>query len=205
MRSKEGGEGKTMCTNIAVKSRYPNPMKTNASTGLAHLVSTFSIVAFDPITKDLGVAVQSCYFSVGSVVPWAESGVGAIATQANANVSYGPRGLELLKEGLNVEEVIGRLTRDDDGKELRQVGILDSKGNASAFTGRRCSDGLEALSARTILCRVTSWLGRTSSRGWWRSSSQPKASWLTSLSQPLKAVRKAGATLEESNQHPYSS
>jgi uncharacterized Ntn-hydrolase superfamily protein len=113
-------------------------MKANVSSGLAHLASTFSIVAFDPITKDLGVAVQSRYFSVGSVVPWAESGVGAIATQSFVNVSYGPRGLELLKEGLNVEDVIGRLTRDDEGKEFRQLGIIDSKGNASAFTGWRC-------------------------------------------------------------------
>lgn len=102
------------------------------------LVSTFSIVALDPITKDLGVAVQSRYFSVGSVVPWAEAGVGAIATQSFVNVSYGPRGLQLLREGLNVEEVIGRLTRDDEGKDFRQLGIVDSKGNASAFTGSRC-------------------------------------------------------------------
>ena len=70
------------------------------------LVSTFSIVAFDPRTKELGVAVHSRYFSVGSVVPWAEAEVGAIATQSFVNVSYGPRGLQLLKEGLAVNEVI---------------------------------------------------------------------------------------------------
>jgi uncharacterized Ntn-hydrolase superfamily protein len=86
----------------------------------------------------LGVAVQSRYFSVGSVVPWAEAGVGAIATQAFVNVSYGPRGLQLLREGLNVDEVIGRLTRDDEAKNSRQMGIVDSKGNASAFTGSGC-------------------------------------------------------------------
>nr|MDO8135351.1 DUF1028 domain-containing protein [Candidatus Njordarchaeum guaymaensis] len=113
-------------------------MKSNIVIKMGQLASTFSIVAFDPVTKDLGVTVQSRYFSVGSVVPWAEAGVGAIATQSFVNVSYGPRGLQLLKEGLNVDEVIGRLTRDDEGKDFRQLGIVDSKGNASAFTGSRC-------------------------------------------------------------------
>jgi len=102
------------------------------------LVSTFSIVAFDPSTKDLGVAVQSRYFSVGSVVPWAEAEVGAVATQSYVNVSYGPCGLQLLKEGLTVDEVIDRLTKDDKEKEYRQFGIIDSKGNANAFTGKKC-------------------------------------------------------------------
>jgi len=113
-------------------------MKSNVVSKPGQLASTFSIVAFDPMTKDLGVAVQSRYFSVGSVVPWAEAGVGAIATQSFVNVSYGPRGLQFLKEGLNVDEVIGRITRDDEGKDFRQLGIVDSKGNASAFTGSRC-------------------------------------------------------------------
>ena len=99
---------------------------------------TFSIVAFDPLTKDLGVAVHSRYFSVGSVVPWAEAGVGAIATQSFVNVSYGPRGLQLLKEGLTVNEVIKRLTSQDKAKDYRQLGIVDSKGNVAAFTGKKC-------------------------------------------------------------------
>ncbi|MDI6805337.1 MAG: DUF1028 domain-containing protein [Candidatus Bathyarchaeia archaeon] len=103
-----------------------------------HLASTFSIVAFDPSTRDLGVAVQSRYFSVGSVVPWAEADVGAIATQSFVNVSYGPRGLQLLKQGLTVEEVIDKLTRDDEAREFRQVGIVDANGNACVFTGKNC-------------------------------------------------------------------
>jgi len=102
------------------------------------LVSTFSIVAFDDATKDLGVAVQSCYFSVGSVVPWAESEVGAVATQSFVNVSYGPHGLQLLKEGLTVEEVIRKLTKEDKERDFRQLGIVDSRGNAQAFTGKKC-------------------------------------------------------------------
>jgi len=102
------------------------------------LVSTFSIVAFDPSSKELGVAVHSRYFSVGSVVPWAEADVGAIATQSFVNVSYGPRGLQLLKKGLTVDEVIDRLTKEDGAKEYRQLGIIDSKSNANAFTGKKC-------------------------------------------------------------------
>jgi len=101
-------------------------------------VSTFSIVAFDSSTKDLGVAVHSRYFSVGSVVPWAEAGVGAIATQSFVNVSYGPRGLQLLREGLTVNEVVERLTSQDEGRDYRQLGVVDSKGCVAVFTGKGC-------------------------------------------------------------------
>jgi uncharacterized Ntn-hydrolase superfamily protein len=102
------------------------------------LVSTFSIVAFDPATEELGVAVHSRYFSVGSVVPWAEAEVGAVATQSFVNVSYGPRGLQLLKRGLSVDEVIAKLTSEDEERDYRQLGIVDAKGNAAAFTGKKC-------------------------------------------------------------------
>lgn len=101
--------------------------------------STFSIVAYDTQSGDLGIGVQSKYFSVGPVVPWAEAGVGAIATQAFVNVSYGPRGLLLLKEGLSVDEVIERLTGDDEGKDRRQLGIVDARGNAASYTGPNCT------------------------------------------------------------------
>ena len=106
--------------------------------GTGRLVSTFSIVAFDPKTKDLGVAVQSRYFSVGTAVPWARAGVGAVATQSFVNVSYGPRGLRLLKKGLSVREVVEKLTRKDKGREYRQLGVMDAKGNAAAYTGEKC-------------------------------------------------------------------
>lgn len=100
-------------------------------------VSTFSIVAYDAAAGDWGVAVASRYFSVGSVVPWAEAGVGAVATQANVNVGYGPRALELLKQGLTAQQVLKRLLDEDtfEGKDGRQVAIIDSKGNIAAFTG----------------------------------------------------------------------
>ncbi|QEE15840.2 DUF1028 domain-containing protein [Promethearchaeum syntrophicum] len=99
---------------------------------------TFSIVAFDPKTGDLGVAVQSKFPCVGSVVPWAKANVGAIATQAFVNTTYGPMGLKLLEEGYSASEVLSKLLKDDDLREQRQVGIIDAKGNAVAFTGKEC-------------------------------------------------------------------
>jgi len=100
-------------------------------------VATFSIVAYDPAAQEWGVTVASRYFSVGAVVPWAEAGVGAIATQANVNVGYGPRGLELLRQGLAAKQVLERLQAEDkfDGKDGRQIAIIDSKGNIAAYTG----------------------------------------------------------------------
>ena len=103
----------------------------------AENVSTFSIVAIDRDNGDLGVAVASRYFSVGSVVPWAEAGVGAVATQANVNVGYGPRGIELLRQGLTAQQVIERLLAEDkfEGKDGRQVAVVDAKGNVAGYTG----------------------------------------------------------------------
>lgn len=102
------------------------------------IIATYSIVAFDPASGDLGVAVQSKYFGVGSVVPWAKAGVGAIATQASANVRYGPDGLKLLAEGKTAKEAVEQLTEADERREIRQLGIVDAQGRATAFTGEKC-------------------------------------------------------------------
>jgi uncharacterized Ntn-hydrolase superfamily protein len=106
--------------------------------GAVEPIATFSIVGFDPETGDLGVAVQSKFFAVGSVVPWAEADVGAIATQAFGNTTFGPKGLALLKEGLPVEGVLTKLLEDDPDRERRQVGIVDAAGHSAAFTGDSC-------------------------------------------------------------------
>jgi len=103
-------------------------------------VATFSIVAFDPATGDLGVAVQSKFLGVGSVVPWAAAGVGAIATQAWANTSFGPTGLRILDAGNTPEQTIGKLVDRDPGRDTRQVGIVDAKGRVAAWTGKDCMD-----------------------------------------------------------------
>lgn len=100
-------------------------------------VSTFSIVAIDPQNGDMGVAVASRYFSVGSVVPWAMADVGAVATQANVNVGYGAQAIDLLRQGMTAPEVLKKLLADDKfpGKDGRQIAIVDAKGNVAAYTG----------------------------------------------------------------------
>lgn len=100
--------------------------------------ATFSIVARDPETGDLGVAVQSHYFSVGPIVPWAEPGVGAVATQSLVEVSYGPKGLELMKDGKSAEEALKELLSRDEHADVRQVAMVDTKGNVAAHTGKKC-------------------------------------------------------------------
>lgn len=102
------------------------------------LVHTFSIVARDTVTGEMGVAVQSNWFSVGSLVSWAEAGVGAIATQSFVNPSFGPHGLELLRSGKTAQEVLKELIDADDGRDVRQLAIVDSKGNVAAHTGKKC-------------------------------------------------------------------
>jgi len=99
---------------------------------------TFSIVARDSVTGEMGMAVQSHWFSVGTVVSWAEAGVGAIATQSFVNKSFGIRGLELLKKGLTAQQVLDTLLNKDAGREVRQVAIIDSKGNVATHTGKGC-------------------------------------------------------------------
>lgn len=104
----------------------------------AHGPSTFSIVAYDSVTQELGVAVQSKYFSVGRVVPWAEAGVGAVATQASVNPSYGPKGLELLRGGKSPAEILSGFGATDSLWNSRQLGIVDARGRAATWTGPKC-------------------------------------------------------------------
>lgn len=99
---------------------------------------TYSIVAKDSATGDLGVAVQSHWFSVGTIVNWAEAGVGAIATQSFVNPEFGPEGLKLLKEGKTAKEALDILIAGDDGRDVRQLAIVDMNGNVAAYTGKSC-------------------------------------------------------------------
>ena len=104
------------------------------------VVATYSIAACDLDAGQWGVATQSKFLAVGSVVPWAEPHVGAIATQAYANPRYGRDGLELLREGLGASEVVERLTAADDGRDHRQLGVVDAKGSSATYTGAECMD-----------------------------------------------------------------
>ncbi|MDQ2664253.1 MAG: DUF1028 domain-containing protein [Candidatus Eremiobacteraeota bacterium] len=100
--------------------------------------STFSVVAVAPATGEIGIAVQSKFLSVGAVVPWVRCGAGAIASQAFANTSYGPRALDLLAKGAHPSDIAGDLIADDCGREDRQFGIVDMQGRAATFTGANC-------------------------------------------------------------------
>ena len=118
--------GALSCFAPAVRAEAPRP-------------STFSIVAADPEAGEVGVAVASRFFAVGTVVPHAQAGVGAIATQASANTSFGPRGLELLSRGCSAAEALAILTRQDGTAERRQVGIVTAAGEAATYSGAGCN------------------------------------------------------------------
>ena len=114
--------------------------------------STFSIVALDPDTGDLGVATQSKYLAVGSVVPWARFNAGAIATQAWANASFGPRGLDLLEADVGAIDTLERLIESDPGRKSRQVAVVDLDGTAAAFTGEDCQEWAGHVTGPGFVC-----------------------------------------------------
>ena len=122
-----GGSARWIVLAAFLLASYPLPAS-----------ATFSIVARDPETGDIGVAVQSHYFSVGPIVPWAEPGVGAVATQSLVEVSYGPKGLELMRDGKSADQALKELLSQDDHAEVRQVAMIDTKGNVAAHTGEKC-------------------------------------------------------------------
>ncbi|HEY7819956.1 MAG TPA: DUF1028 domain-containing protein, partial [Vicinamibacteria bacterium] len=105
--------------------------------GFIEIVATFSIVAYEPETGAMGCAVQSRYFAVGAVVCWGEAGVGVVATQANVNVGYGPKGIDLLRQGLSAQQVVDRLLVEDTfpGKDGRQLAVVDARGGIAVHTG----------------------------------------------------------------------
>jgi uncharacterized Ntn-hydrolase superfamily protein len=102
------------------------------------VVSTFSIAAVDAETGEVGVAVSSKFLGVGAVVPWARANAGAIASQARSNMSFGPKGLDLLASGLSAQETIERLIAEDEERDMRQLAVVDANGKAAAWTGNQC-------------------------------------------------------------------
>jgi uncharacterized Ntn-hydrolase superfamily protein len=113
---------------------------------------TYSIVARDPATGELGVAVQSHWFSVGATVPWAEPAIGAVATQSIAEPSYGPNALDLLRDGANARQALNELVARDSGAAMRQVAIVDSRGDVAVHTGRRCVQFAGHEAGRGFVC-----------------------------------------------------
>jgi uncharacterized Ntn-hydrolase superfamily protein len=129
--------GRGFCQNGALSGRS-GPIRCAEGAELVIPVHTYSIVARDPATGELGVAVQSHYFSVGSVVPWGEPGVGVVATQSFPNLAYGAEGLALMRSGRTAPEALAELVGRDPEPDLRQVAMVDAVGNAAAHTGERC-------------------------------------------------------------------
>jgi len=114
---------------------------------------TFSIVAADPVTEEVGVAVQSKFLAVGALVSWARAGVGAVATQAFADVSFGPRGLELMGEGMEPAAALERLLAGGEQPETRQVGLVDARGRAASFTGAECFEHASSVVGEGFACQ----------------------------------------------------
>lgn len=114
---------------------------------------TFSIVGFDPETKELGVAVASKFLAVGAFVPYARAGVGAVATQSWVNPKFGPDGLALLEQGIDVSEVVKRLTEQDEMRNSRQFGIVDAAGNSATFTGSDCYNWAGGIAGENFACQ----------------------------------------------------
>jgi len=117
-------------------------------------VNTYSIVARDPETGELGVAVQSHWFSVGSLVPWAEAGVGAVATQSFVDPSYGPLGLGLMRAGRSAPDALAALVAGDSGRDVRQVGMVDAQGRVATHTGKLCIPAAGGQAGKTYVVQA---------------------------------------------------
>jgi uncharacterized Ntn-hydrolase superfamily protein len=154
--------------------------------------STFSIVAFDPKTRDLGVAVESRFVSVGSVVPWATAGVGAVATQSFANTAFGPKGLALLKRGLHPKDAIKKLLETDDMAAQRQVGMIDARGRAASFTGEECFEWAGHVVGRNYACQGNILAGEAVVKGMARAFESTDGDLPVRLLAALHAGQKAG-------------
>lgn len=127
------------CTALLIVLSQASPSFAQApGSDESHLISTFSIVGRDSVTGELGVAVASRFFAVGSVVPWARADIGAVATQSFANTTFGWRGLELLEKGASPEEIVGILLRNDPNPARRQFGIVAADGKSATYTGKDC-------------------------------------------------------------------
>jgi len=154
--------------------------------------STFSIVAFDETADELGVAVQSKFLAVGSAVPWVRGGVGAIATQAWANTTYGPRGLSLLEAGHDPNEVIEMLTASDEQRDHRQVGIVDGQGRTTTYTGAGCMDWAGGIAQPNFAAQGNILAGRAVVQGMADAFTSTKGCLSDRLIASLRAGQAAG-------------
>ena len=156
------------------------------------IVATFSIVAFDPETDSLGVAVQSKFLAVGSVVPWASAGVGAVATQAMANYNYGPRGLELMSGGMTAAQTVEDLISSDEDREHRQPGVVDGRGRAATFTGAECFEWAGSVTGEHYAAQGNILVGRETVETMAKTYEQTEGDLAAQLLSALDAGQAAG-------------
>ncbi len=160
------------------------------------VVATYSIVAHDPASGELGIAVQSRFLAVGGVVPWARAGVGAIATQAWANVGYGPRGLDLMRRGRPPVAALQRLLDGDERVNARQVALVDALGRTAAHTGRNCGPWSGHRSGKGYCVQGNVLAGKrvldAMAQAFERARSRPRSDLAASLMAALQAAQAAG-------------
>lgn len=156
---------------------------------------TFSIVARDTVTGEMGVAVQSHWYSVGTIVSWGEAGVGVIATQSFVNPSFGPRGLSLLKQGLTAQQVLKLMIEADEGRDVRQLAILDSKGNTASYTGKNCVDEAGNIVGNNYSVQANMMLNNTVWGAMSEAFENSKGSLAERLMITLEAAQKAGGDI----------
>lgn len=155
-------------------------------------MATFSIVAFDPETGSLGVAVQSKFLAVGAIVPWARAGAGAVATQAMANYNYGPRGLELLAEGRTAAETVEALVGADEDRAHRQLGVVDARGGAATFTGSECFEWAGGITGEHYAAQGNILVGRETVEAMARAFEDADGELAGRLLAALEAGQEAG-------------
>jgi uncharacterized Ntn-hydrolase superfamily protein len=156
---------------------------------------TFSIVAIDQERGEMGVAVQSHWFSVGSIVTWSEPGVGAIATQSLVNVSFGPRGLEMMKSGESAGETLSALLESDEGREFRQVGIVDAQGNIASYTGKQCIADASHIAGKNYSVQANMMLNKEVVPAMSKAFENSEGPLAERMLAALKAAQKAGGDI----------
>ena len=161
----------------------------------APLAHTYSIVARDPATGEMGVAVQSHYFSVGPVVPWAEAGVGAVATQSLVLVDYGPKGLDLMRQGLTAKQALDSLVQADTSSDVRQVAMVDAKGNVATHTGKKCIPDAGHQAGNQYSCQANLMENATVWPAMSAAFEKAQGDLAERMMQALEAAQKAGGDI----------
>ncbi len=156
---------------------------------------TYSIVARDSITGEIGVAVQSHWFNVGAIVGWGEAGVGVVATQSFVNPSFGLRGLDLLKQGKSPQEALDELIKSDEGRDVRQVAILDVKGRVATWTGKKCIDAAGHVNGENFSCQANLMLNDKVWGAMEKAFKETKAPLAERLIASLEAAQEVGGDI----------